>query len=269
MTKTVYKMAIVPALAASLAIVGCGRTDRAADENRTGEPVTTATTAADQQRNEYINRMEQRVAQLEQRLADMKAQGGTAAVNQDRIESLQSDVQALRQEINDLRNTRADNWWPTTERSMERSRQHIEEDMTRWGQAGTADRARTMPRETPRETPRDTTDMTRSTPVGEGTHGANDFTAQRERFAARMEADIKALERDLDRYATRARGTARDGVEDVRAQLNDLRQQVSELRNVDEGSWWDATQRRLDRTAERIERSIENLGRNNNTNQKR
>jgi hypothetical protein len=39
-----------------------------------------------------------------------------------------------------------------------------------------------------------------------------------------------------------------------------LRDEINDLKNVTAANWWDAAKKRLDRTADRIERSIENIG---------
>lgn len=97
----------------------------------------------------------------------------------------------------------------TTQRSVERSRQDIEEDIERQT-TGTGTRAHTEDRP----------------PTTTQTHTA---VTDREQFITRMEQDINSLERQPGNIPNPG------GVEDVREELGDLRNEVASLPGCESG----------------------------------
>jgi hypothetical protein len=217
-------------LAAMLVAAGCSRTETAT----TGSADRAAPDAA--ARAEYANRLEQRITEMERRVSDMKASApGTKTA--DRVEDIRKTLRELREEVAEIRRPELGNeWWPMTERWVERDSQRVGSGI-RGPNAGSAAR-------------------TDTTAPPAGTTPA-DLAAQRDLFVKRMEAEADQLERELNNApANRVAGDL-DG---VRSELKDLRDEINDLKNVTAANWWDSAKKRLDRTANRIERSIENIG---------
>jgi DNA repair exonuclease SbcCD ATPase subunit len=223
--------------AASFALVfaaACGR----------NEPTRTADVQTEQRQEieERAVHMEQRVSELERKLSEMTAKPEEQrAVSANRVGDIREDLNELRQEIADLRTTEPQNWWDRTERSVERAWNDVQSDA----------RGRGVTARAPTET-EGTADREATPPVA-----GQDLSARREQFVNRMESDIKALEQELDKLDRAGRNVA--NVDDVRDELKDLKEEVASLRTANENDWWDITKKRLDRTADRIERQIDKL----------
>jgi peptidoglycan hydrolase CwlO-like protein len=224
-------------LAGIVIAAGCTRTENAT----TGTADRTADQAAMQrEREEYANKLEQRISQMESRLAQMKGSAGQNTRTNDRLEDIQESLKELREEVADLRRpTAGTEWWPMTERYVERDAQRVETGV-RGPNTGSAAR----------------TDTT-TTPAT-GTLTDAELATRRDQFVQRMQAQIDQLEQELNNApANRVRG---GDIEGVRSELKDLRDEINDLKNVTATNWWDATKNRLDRTMNRIERSVENMG---------
>jgi hypothetical protein len=223
-------------LAGIVVAAGCSRTENAT----TGSADRTAPDAAAAQRDRdaYANKLDQRISQMEARLTEMKASAGQKT--KDRLEDVQQSLQELREEVAEIRRpTAGTEWWPMTERYVERDAQRVETGV-RGRSVGSA--ARTDATTTPSTT----------------TEAGADLAARRDKFVQRMQAQIDQLERELNNAPPdRVRGGDIDG---VRSELKDLRDEVNDLKNTTAANWWDTTKSRLDRTMSRIERSIENVG---------
>jgi chromosome segregation ATPase len=223
-------------LAGIVVAAGCSRTETAT----TGSADRTApdAAAAQRDRDEYANKLDQRISQMESRLTEMKA--SASQKTKDRLEDVQQSLKELREEVAEIRRpTVGTEWWPMTERYVERDAQRVETGVRGRG-AGSA--ARTDTTTTPSTT----------------TEAGPDLAARRDKFVQRMQAQIDQLERELNNAPPdRVRGGDIDG---VRSELKDLRDEVNDLKNATAANWWDTTKARLDRTMSRIERSIENVG---------
>ena len=83
------------------------------------------------------------------------------------------------------------------------------------------------------------------------------WEARRDRFAARMNARIDAMEnalKDVD-----VKGAAETEVEDTRARLKKMREDTDRLHNATEEDWWEITKKRVDDYIDRVDRSINRL----------
>lgn len=227
-------------LAGMLVAAGCSRTDTA--KTGAADRVAADASAAQQEREDYAKRLEQRISEMERRVTNLKASAGEKTKTNDRLDSVQNTLKELREEVADLR--RPDlgtEWWPMTERYVERDTRRLETGV-RGPHAGSAAR----------------TDTT-TPPAADAarTDSSADLAARRDLFVKRMEAEIDQLERELDNAPAKHAGADLDG---VRSELKDLRDEINELKTVTAANWWDSTKKRLDRTMSRIERSIENVG---------
>jgi archaellum component FlaC len=217
-------------LAGLVVATGCSRTDNAT----TGSADRAAADAS--ARAEYASRLEQRITDMERRVSDMKASSqGTKTA--ERVEDIQESLRELREEVAEMRRPNiGSEWWPMTERWVERDSQRVGSGI-RGTNTGSAAR-------------------TDTTAPPAGTTPA-DLAAQRDLFIKRMEAEADQLERELNNAPAKRAAGDLDG---VRSELKDLREEINELKNVTAENWWDATKKRFDRAMSRIERSIEDVG---------
>jgi chromosome segregation ATPase len=228
------ELAILPVLATGLLFTGACNRERAEQ--------TSATPAAgqmDAERQQYISRLEQRISELDGRLTQMRQAEGRQAVSEDRIEEIQEDLKSLREEVAELRTANQEDWWASTERSIERDYRDLQEDINQ----DTGTRARTEPERTMEPAP-----------------GTANWMARRDQFVTRMNSEVEALERDLERLRGSSRAGAKDEYEDVREELDDLKSEIAAVRDTTADTWWERTRQRLDRSFNRLERSIENIG---------
>lgn len=226
-------------LAGALAAAGCSRADKATTGS--ADRAAPDQAAIQRDRDEYVAKLDRRIAEMERRAAELKA--SAAEKTKDRLDDIQDSLKDLREEVAEIRRPNAGTeWWPMTERYVERDAQRLETGVRGRG-TGSAARTDT--------TPPSATDAAK-------TDSAADMAARRDRFVVRMQAQIDQLERELNLApADRVRG---GDIEGVRSELKDLREEVAELKNVTAANWWDNTKTRLDRAMSRMERAIENVG---------
>lgn len=234
--------AIVGALAAALAAGGCKR-DAAEVREETAEAARDADRAVEQQRqrDEEITRLDQRVTNVEREYAEarQKVVTGSRTATAGLREEVQEDVTNVRQAVNDLRNTNPENWWDRHEAAMRRTADDIEADVRRM--AGAA-----MP-----QRPADATGTT-----GEGASTAP-FTSRRDQFVAALRARVDAMEDALDKV--KARGPKETELEDTRARVKKLADDLDRLATASAEDWWDVTKTRVTEYVDRVEDSVERL----------
>ena len=86
-----------------------------------------------QERNEEIARLDQRVAEIEREYSEANQK----VVNEKKTpapglrEELKEDVTNVKQAVSDLRTTTPDNWWNRHEEAMRRTADDIAKDLTR------------------------------------------------------------------------------------------------------------------------------------------
>ena len=219
--------------------------------NRADEPRDTAAreeaTAADveakrqQERNEEISKLDSRVAEIDRKYAEAKQEvvadkkTPTAGLR----EELSEDVTNVKQAVNELKTTTPDNWWDRHEQALRRMADDIEADVARL--AGNVNAAR----------PATTTDAD-----GERV-STEPFTSRRDTFVASMRARFDAMKQALDKV--KAKGPRETEVEDVRARLNKMDDDLDRLGTADADDWWDVTKERVTQYVDRIEGSIKRL----------
>ena len=226
-------------LAGVLVAAGCSRTENA----KTGSADRAAADAAAlQEREQFATRLEQRISDMERRVTDLKASADKRTKTNDRLDNIKETLKELREEVAEVRRPNlGTEWWPMTER-------YVERDVSRVGNGVRGPSAGSAAR----------TDTTTPPAAGAArTDSAADLAERRDIFVKRMDAEIAQFERELENAPSKRPDIDLDG---LRGEVKDLRDEVTELRNVTAANWWDATKKRLDRTTSRIERSIENLG---------
>ena len=236
------KLMIVSVVAPALLVGACNRRESQAPTVR-DEAATTADQAANNQQNraEDISKLDKRVAEIEREYteANEKVVAEKKTPTEGLRAELKEDVSNVKQAVNDLRTTTPENWWNRHEEAMRRTADDIEADVAKL--AGHVKAA------APRTT--------------ENAHGeavsTAPFTSQRDEFVAAMAARVDAMKQALDKV--KASGPAQTEVEDVRARINKLGDDVDRLKSASPDDWWDVTKARVTEYVDRIDRSVNRL----------
>jgi len=143
-----------------------------------------------------------------------------------------------------VKNTTAENWWATTRRSLNRNLVQLSQkiDPTLSGRDDFADRM-----------------QTESETAAEPRTG--NFETERDAYVARMQAQIDALEQKLNETKHQAAATQahsdHEYWEEVKGDLENLKESVAELKTTGSNDWWDYTKHRIERTRNNREESID------------
>ena len=236
----------VAALSVTLAAAGaCNRdstneaTDTTADSGLSapGEQVADA----NRDRQDDIADLSERVARLERQYAEKSQEvaSGARAATAGLREELREDVSNVKEAVNDLGTTTAENWWDRHEQAMARTVADIEADVRRL--AGTL--------------PRPSADR----PTGTAGATASDapFTSRRDAFVNDVRARLDAMEDALEKV--NARGTKETEIEDTQARVRKLREDAERLQSASADDWWDVSKTRVTEYVEHVEDSVERL----------
>ena len=231
---------ILAALSFVVVSAACNRDTPAetrADDAATSDTARTAD--AQQERNDEISRLDRRVAEVEREYTEKSAKvaSGAREATAGLKEELKEDVTNVREAVADLRSTTPENWWDRHEQAITRTAEDIEADVRRL--AGKI---------APTPAPTGTT--------GDGVSTAP-FTSRRDAFVARLQARIDAMDEALDKVD--ARGARETELEDTRARMEKLRDDVGRLRTADADDWWDVTRARVTEYVDRVEASVDRL----------
>ena len=223
---------------AVLMSAGCSKSEPPREAARP-EPTRAEAAAADLQRkraDEGAN-LQKRIAELQEkwretevRIADKKVTA-TAAVR----EEVREDIDNVRQAAAELQTTTAENWWERHERVMERTADDIAEDVRR---------------------------LTKSKPSAAAKEpapsaAAAPFESRRDQFVARLKARAEAMEEQLKNV--RATGPLETELEDTRARVNKLQEDIERLGSASADDWWDISAGRVRDYIARVDDSIGRL----------
>lgn len=237
------KLVIVGVIAPTLLFGACNRNPESRESVVRDEAANTADAAAkrQQERNEEISRLDQRVAEIEREYveANQKVVEDKKTPTAGLREELKEDVSNVKQAVNDLRTTTPENWWNRHEQAMKRSADDIEADVARL--AGKVNPAR------PSTTTEADGELVSTEP----------FTSQRDKFVADLRARVDAMKKSLDNV--KARGPQETELEDVRARVNKLSDDVDQLKSASPDDWWDVSKARVTEYVDRIDRSVNRL----------
>jgi hypothetical protein len=238
--------AIVGVLAA-VALSSGACTRNAADSPNANAEVSRDTKRAGdltRERTEEIDRLDQRVADIERKYAAEGQKVGSRAATAAVREELQEDVNNVKQAVNGLRSTTPDNWWDRHEAAITRTTDDIESDVRRL--AGGV---------TPQRRP-DTTGTT-----GEGVSTAP-FSSRRDKLVATLRARVDAMQNALDKV--KASGARETELDDTRARVRKLADDIDRLRSASADDWWDVSKARVTDYVDRVEESVDRLDDNRN-----
>ena len=236
------KIVMAGILASALLGGACNKAEEPRDAAaREGATAADAEAKRQQERNEEISKLDSRVAEIDRKYAEAKQEviedkkTPTAGLR----EELSEDVTNVKQAVNELKTTTPDNWWDRHEQALRRMADDIEADVARL--AGKVNAAR----------PATTTDAD-----GERV-STEPFTSRRDTFVASMRARFDAMKQALDKV--KAKGPRETEVDDVRARLNKMDDDLDRLGTADADDWWDVTKERVTQYVDRIEGSIKRL----------
>jgi hypothetical protein len=235
--------AIVGILAVALGAGACKR-EVAEVRNETAEASRGAADGVAElkrQRDDEISRLDQRVAAVERDYAENKAKvvSGSRTATAGLREELQEDVTNVREAVNNLKDTTPDNWWDRHEVAMRRTADDVEADVRRL--AGAA-----LPKR-----PAEAAGTT-----GEGASTAP-FTSRRDQFVASLRARVDAMENALDNV--KARDAQKTELEDTKARVKKLADDLDRLGSASADDWWDVTKARVNEYVDRVENSVKRL----------
>ena len=229
------KLMTVTACAALMA-VACGSPEPAREPVREESAAETAAAELQRKHNEEAAQLEKRTADLERRWMEMegKVKEKSATPTAGLRTEVQEDIKNVREAVADLKTTTLDNWWERHERAMERATADIEEDVRRFAKTR-------QPAAAPPET----------------MASAGPFESRRDQFVSRLRARADSMEEQLKNV--RARGAMETELEDTRARVNKLKEDVGRLGRASADDWWDISAKRVSEYIERVERSVERL----------
>ena len=227
-------------IAASVTLMSaaCGSPEPAREPAREESPAETAAAELQRKRNDDTAQLEKRAQEVERRWTEMtsRVKEKSAAPTAGLQTEIQEDIKNARQAVADLNTTNLENWWDRHERAMERTADDIEEDVRRF--------AKTKPAAVPARQP-------------EAAATPGPFESRRDQFVARLRARVESMEEQLKNV--RARNAAETELEDTRARVNKLKEDVGRLERASADDWWDITSKRVSEYIDRLESSVERL----------
>jgi len=235
---------VIVVFATALTLVGCDSGPSPAETERArveaAEKKAVEERAAEQrERSEEAAELERRAANLESRWTEMQttapARGRTATAGL--RQGVAEDVKNARAAVADLKTTTADNWWERHERAIQQSVADVQADVQR------LTRQKTVPEPMDNVEPSGTT--------------TTEYAGRRDAFVNRLRARVDAMEAQLD--GTKARGAVETELQDTKARIDKLQDDLDELRGVSADDWWDASTKRVGQYIDRVEDSIKRL----------
>jgi hypothetical protein len=237
-------IATIGIVALALAAGGCNRDAGESRDTTSREerpPAVDRAAELQRDRNEEVSRLDKRVSDIERDYAqaNQKVVSGDRTATAGLREELKEDVANVKTAVNDLRTTTPENWWDRHEVAMRRTAGDIEADVSRLAGKVTP----TPPQATTRTT-------------GENV-STEPFTSRRDKFVADLRARVEAMQQALDRV--KARGPQETEIEDTRARVKKLGDDVDRLRSASADDWWDVTKARVNEYVDRVEASVKRL----------
>jgi DNA repair exonuclease SbcCD ATPase subunit len=225
------------AVVAALTVAGCER-GPAVDSGRADAESVEKQAAEQRERSEQAAELERRAANLESQWTEMQTKVKTRerTATAGLREEVEEDVKNARTAVADLKTTTEDNWWERHERALERSVSDVQTDVQR------LTKQKTMPEPTEKAEP-------------VGTVGG--FAARRDAFVDRLRTRLDAMEEQLDK--TKTKGAQETELQDTKARIDKLQEDLDEMRKVSPDAWWDVSSERVGEYIERVEASIKRL----------
>ena len=215
---------------------------------RDSTPTTDVTAKPDRaaevqrERDKDISQLTQRVAEVERKYQQQVVDKprGTAGATAGLREEIQEDVKNVRHAVDDLKTTTTDNWWERHEQAMNRTADDVAEDVRRLSGG------RALP------------DVSKPTtaPGGDVASSAP-FTSRRDRFLKELRARIESWDKALEKV--KASGARKTELDDVRARVRKLDDDLDRIEKANADDWWNVTKARVSDYIDRVEKSVARL----------
>jgi hypothetical protein len=150
-------------------------------------------------------------------------------------EEVREDVANVKEAVAGLKTTTPENWWERHQRATERTLDDIQADVQRFAKGAVP-----QPPAAPAQQV--------------GTAG---FEEAREAWVANAHARLDAMEERLQ--DVKADGARETELQDTRARIDKLQDDLDRLRSVSADEWWDVSRARVREYLDRVERSIGRL----------
>lgn len=224
--------------AVALIAPACGSPEPAREPARDESAAANAAAELQRKHNDEAAQLEKRVADVERRWMEMetKVKEKTVVPTSGLRTEVQEDIKNVREAVADLKTTNLENWWERHERAMERTAEDIEEDVRRFAKSKQPAAAPRQPETTPNLGP---------------------FESRRDQLVTRLRARVDAMEEQLKNV--RARNAEQTELEDTRARVNKLKEDVDRLAKASADDWWDISSKRVSEYIDRLERSVGRL----------
>jgi len=231
-----YHNAIALIAAASLVGAACSRPEPAPPAAESS-PADTAAADLQRKHNEEVAQLDGRVADLGRRWTDMegKLAAQSATVTPAMRAEIKEDMENVRQAVADLRTTEPTNWWERHERAMERTATDIEADVRRLAKGKPASSSAA-------------TDTSAPTAP---------FESRRDRLVTQLRTRVEAMEAQLK--GVRASGTQETELDDTRARVEKLKDDIDRLGRASPDDWWDLSTDRVREYVDRLDASIRRM----------
>jgi hypothetical protein len=233
----------VVTLGVTIAVAGGCTREAARDTTATADVTakTDRTAELQRERDQDVARLSDRAAAVERKYQQQAVERprGTAGATPGLREETQEDVKNVRRAVDDLRTTTPDNWWDRHEQAMARTADDIEADVRRI--SGT----RALP------------EVRTETTAPSGGASSAPFTSRRDRFVKALRARIESWDNALEKV--NARGARETELDDVRARVRKLDDDLDRLDKASADDWWDVTKARVNDYIDRVEKSVARL----------
>ncbi len=219
-------------------ITACSRQQATGNADRSGDANRVAATDAQRDRDADINRLEQRLDDVERKWSEQekKLAQERASATASMQKEVTQDLKNARQAVENLKTTTPDNWWEREEGVLQQTTAELERDVQRFTGRPVRPDAQTKPKGTEQDTA---------------------FAARRDQFINDLQPRVDAMKKQLDRIS--AKGTENTERKDTRARVNKLSDDLAELRKATPDDWWKISRDRVSDYIDRLEKSVGRL----------
>ena len=231
--------------ALAIAVSACGR-DSGQPAPPSVDPQADRAAQAERRREQELSSLDDRVATIEraheEKAAAIPQRTGAKTASGRLREDVKSDLADLKDAVNDLRTTTADNWWSRHEAALKKAAGEVETDV----KAFSATKRLPPPKK----------EVQAVDASGQAVSTAP-FTSQRDKFVSEMRIRFDVMNKVLDNV--KATGPRKTALEDLRARVKKLADDVARLRSASADDWWDLSKTRVSDYVDRVEKSVARL----------
>ena len=230
---------VIGAVVISTAFAGAACNREATTTNTTA--TTERTTDLQRERTDAVTDLNNRVTRVEREYVENEGEvkSGARTATSGLREELREDVGNVKKAIADLDTTTAENWWDRHETAMKHTADDIEADVRRLA-------GKTVLQQKKEE-------------VGTGGEdpAAAPFESRRDAFVVDLRTRVDAMKAALDKVT--AKGAQETELDDTRARVKKLEDDVDRLKSASADEWWDVSRKRVTEYVDRLEASVERL----------